>query len=51
MLNFKGLRKVFSTLFVYDFSRKNVSHVMPYQLTKFHCLIAFSSPDIGQHVY
>ena len=32
------------------FSR-NISHVILYWLTKFHCLLAFTSCDIGQYVY
>ena len=29
------------------FLKKNISHVMVYYLTKFHCLIAFASWDFG----
>ena len=29
--------------FAYDFSKKDVCHVLFYQLTKFQCLIALSS--------
>ena len=49
----KGLGLVSPPHFVYDFSKKkkNVSRVTYYQLTKFHCLIAFTSRDIGQYVY
>ena len=55
MLNFNfsenGLGLLSSPHFVYGFSRKNVSHVTFYYLTKFHCLIFFTSRDIGQYVY
>ena len=55
MLNFdfleKGLGIAFPPHFVYDFSKKIVSHVIFYYLTKFHCLIASTSWDIGQYVY
>ena len=55
MLNFDFLEKdlgiVSSPHFVYNFTRKNVSHDKSYQLTRFHCLIAFTSWDIGQYVY
>ena len=54
MLNFnfseKDLGPVPPSYFVYDCLRKT-SHVTFYQLTKFHCLIAFTSPNIGQYVY
>ena len=54
MLNFnfsqKGLELVPSTHFVYDFSKK-MFHVIFYYLTKFYCLIDFSSWNIGQYVY
>ena len=33
------------------FSKKNVSLVIFYYLTKLQCLIAFTSIDIGQYVY
>ena len=33
------------------FFNKNVSHVIFYYLTKFHCWIAFTSWDIGQYVH
>ena len=53
MLNFnfpeKGLGLACPThFFIFE---KNVSHVMFYELTKFHCLIAFTSQNIGQYVY
>ena len=55
MLNFdflaKGLGIVSPPHCIYVFFNKNVSHVTFYQLTKFHCLIAFTSGDIGQYVY
>ena len=55
MLNFdileKGLGIVSPLYFVFDFFKKNVSHVLSYKLTKFHYLIALSSWDIGQYVY
>ena len=47
MFNFnfseKGLRLVSP--------EKNVSLVIFYKLTKLHCLIAFTSQDIGQYGY
>ena len=54
MLNFDSLEKClnkFSTTFCVWFSKKNIFHVIFYQLTKFHCLIAFTSWNIGQYVY
>ena len=41
----------FSITFCVWFFKKNVSHVPFYYLTKFPCLIAFTSRDIGQYVY
>ena len=41
----------FSSTFCKWFFNKNVPHVMFYYLTKFHCLVAFTSWDIGQHLY
>ena len=35
-----------STTFCVWFSKKNISHVILYELTKFHCLIAFTSRDL-----
>ena len=47
MLNFEfleqGLGIVFPPHFVMIFQKKNVSHAIFYQLTNFHCLIAFAS--------
>ena len=47
MLNFdfldKGLVIAAPAHFVYDFSTKKVPHVIFYSLTKFHCLLAFTS--------
>ena len=55
MLNFhfreKGLGLVSPSHFMYDFSKKNVCHVTFYYVTKFHCLIPFTFPNIGQYVY
>ena len=55
MLNFdfseKGLEIVSPPHFVYDFSTKNVSHVIFDHFTKFNYLIAFTSWDIRQYVY
>ena len=55
MFNFnfseKGLGLVAPPNFVYDFFKKNVSRVTFYLLPKFHCLIAFTSRDIGPYVY
>ena len=42
----KGLGLVFPPHFVYDF-QKNVSLATFYLPTKFHCLIIFTSRDIG----
>ena len=33
------------------FLKKNVFHVIFYKLTKFHCLIVFTSWDIGQYLH
>ena len=55
MLNFdfseKGLGLVSPPQFVYDFFNKNVAHDIFYELTKFSCLIAFTSRDIVQYLY
>ena len=55
MLNYnfsrKGSGASFSTTFCIWFFNKNVSHVTFFWLTKFHCLIAFTSRDIRQYVY
>ena len=54
MLNFnfpeKGLRLVSPPHCVWFF-KKNFYHVTFYKLTKFHCLIAFTSRDTGKYVY
>ena len=42
----KGLRLVSPPHFLHD-----ISHVIFYYLTKFHCLITFTSCDIGQYVH
>ena len=39
----KGMVIASTPHFEYDFLKKNVSHVKFYELTKFHCLIAFTS--------
>ena len=39
----------FTITHAHDFSRKNVYVIFYYQ-TKFHCLIAFTSRDIGLYV-
>ena len=53
MLNFdfseKGLAIVSPPSFVYEFSRK-MFLIIFYYISKFHCLIAFTSGDIGKHV-
>ena len=52
-LNFDFLKKGFglvSRICVWFF-KKNISQILFYQLTKFHCLIAFTSWDIWQYVY
>ena len=33
------------------FLKKNISLAIFYQLTKFHCMVAFTSLDIGQYLY
>ena len=52
MLNFnvpeKDLGLVSPLHFVYDFSRK--MYIIYYELTKFYCLIAFTSGDSRQYV-
>ena len=35
----------------FQFSEKNISQVIFYQMTKFHCLLAFTSWDIERFVY
>ena len=45
----RGPETVSAPRYEYYFSR-NVFHVILYQLTKFHCLITFTSSDIGQCV-
>ena len=47
----KGPGASFSTTFYVRFLKKNVSHIAFYKLTKFHCLIAFTSRDTRQYVY
>ena len=47
----KGFGNSSSVKFCVLFFKKNVTPVILYQLTKFHYLIAFTSWDIGQHVY
>ena len=51
-LNFpeKGLGLVSPPHFVYNFSRK-MFLILYSTNTKYHCLIAFTSRDIGQYVY
>ena len=55
MLNFnfseKGLGLDSPPHFVYDFSRKMFLMLHSTNLPKFFCLVAFTSRDIGQHVY
>ena len=46
----KGLALVFPSHFVYDFSRKMFLKLFSLNWP-FHCLIAFTSRNIGQHVY
>ena len=36
---------------MHDFSRKNISHITFFKLTKFHCLGPFTFWDFGQYVY
>ena len=55
MLNFNFSEKVLALVsplhISHIFFNKNASHVTFYYLTKFNCLIAFTSKDIGQYVY
>ena len=55
MLNFnfseKGLGLISPLHFVHDISRKMFLMLHSITLTKCHCLIAFTSRDIGQYVY
>ena len=41
----------FSTTFCVWLFKKHISHVTFYYITKFHCLVAFTSRDIRQYVY
>ena len=41
---------IFSASFSAWFLRKNISHVIFYQLTKFHCPNAFTSRDVRQYM-
>ena len=47
------LQTTFFDLFLFSeqFLKENISLVILYQLTRFHCLVAFTSWDIGQYVY
>ena len=47
----KGSGNSFPTIFCVWFFKKNVFHFVFYLLTKFHCLIAFTSWYIGQYAY
>ena len=47
----KGSGNSISTAFCVGFFKKNVSHVILYQLTKFNCLIPITSWHIDQYVY
>ena len=47
----KGSGASFSTTFCVRFLKKIFSHMAFYKLTKFHCLIAFTSRDTRQYVY
>ena len=47
----KGSGNSLSITFWVWFFNKNISHVTFYWLAKFHCLIAFTSWDIGQYAY
>ena len=51
MLHFDFLEKGLGIASSPGFFKENVSHVILYELTKLHCLIAFTSRDIGQYVY
>ena len=44
-------RRVFSTTLCVRFLKKIISHFILFKLNKFHCLVAFTSSDIGQNVY
>ena len=47
----KGSGTNFSTTFCVWSFKRNAYLVIFYQLTKFHCLIVFTSSDIGQYMY
>ena len=47
----KGSGTSFSIKFCAWFLKKNISHIIFYQLIKFHCLIAFISWDISKNVF
>ena len=47
----KGSWTSFSIKFCAWFLKKNISHIIFYQLIKFHCLIAFISWDISKNVF
>ena len=46
----KDLELVSLPHFLHDFLKKYISFVIFYYLTKSHCLIAYTSWDIGQYV-
>ena len=47
----KGLELASLPHFLLGFWKKNISLVIFYYLTKFHCLFGFTSWDIGQYMY
>ena len=47
----KGPGNSFSITLCMWYFRKNVSHVILFESTKIHCLIAFTSWDTGKYVY
>ena len=47
----KGSGNSLSTTFCVWFLKKNVSHIIFCQVTKFHCVIVFTSVGIGQYIH
>ena len=47
----RSLKLVFWPHFLHIFLKKSISIIIFYWLIKFHCLVAFTSWDIGQYMY
>ena len=47
----RSLKLVSQPHFLHIFLKKSISIMIFYWLTKFHCLVAFTSWDIGQYMY